>query len=170
MQMIIRNQEEFVLLPKWLRDVVCHHCIDSCSPYRGGPRQNPIYIDVRTRVQGLETDLIVTCRSGSRNVRIGFELKETDIYKAIHQALVRRPLFHYFYIVLNMHVYNILTVLKGCRYTRDALEHGIGFISSEDGCVVIKSYSRGNWMESRAYVYTLLQYIQGREERGEENE
>ena len=151
----ICHREEWVLLPRWLKAVILEHCVDS---YRD-PSNNPIMIEVRKRVQGFETDLIVTCKSGMKTVRIGFELKENDLYKAISQAMTRRGLFHYFYVVMNLRVHVILTVLKGHQYTEEALSHGIGFVSSMDDCIVIKSYSKAHWHESRSYTYTILAYL-----------
>ena len=151
----ICHVEELVLLPKWLELVVGYHCSDSYHD----PNKYPIEIELRKKVQGFETDLIITCKSGRRTVRIGFELKESDLYKAVSQALERRALFHYFYIVLNLHAHSILTLLKGHQHTEEALSNGIGFISSIDNCIVIKSYTRANWRESKSYTYTILSYL-----------
>ena len=154
---IICHKEELQLLSWWLRKILFTHCYDSYE----NPSENNIVIDMRKKVQGYETDMILTCKSGSRTVRIGFELKESDLYKAVSQAVERRALFHYFYIVLNLHAHQILTLLKGHAGTEKALSIGVGFISSTDDCIVIKSYSKPNWRESESYSYTILAYLKG---------
>ena len=148
----ICHVEELVLLPRWLELIVRHHCSDSYHY----PNKYPIEIELRKKVQGFETDLIVTCRSGNRNVKIGFELKKSDWLKAIRQAIERRALFHYFYVVLDLYSFSILGML---RSHREALEYGIGFISARDSCIVIKSYTKANWRESKSYAYTILAYL-----------
>ena len=148
----ICHVEELSLLPRWLELVVGYHCSDSFHE----PSKYPIEIELRRKVQGFEVDMVVTCRSGKRVNRIGFELKKSDWAKAIKQAMERRALFHYFYIVLDMYSFSILGML---RSHREALEYGIGFVSARDNCIVIKSYTKANWRESRSYAYTILPYL-----------
>jgi len=56
-------------------------------------------IEKHFRVGGEEVDAIIYC--GTKRRRIGIELKEADIEKAISQAINRRNFFNYFYIVLH---------------------------------------------------------------------
>lgn len=152
----ICHVEELALLPRWLKQIVSHHCSSSYSE----PNKHPIEIVLRSNVQGFEVDMIVTCKSGSRTVRIGFELKTwSGIDKAASQAVERRALFHYFYIVVDLSVMSILGILKGRSWGEEVLRHGIGFVSASDNCIVIKSYSKANWVYSKSYAYTILSYL-----------
>jgi hypothetical protein len=56
-------------------------------------------IERHFKVGSMEIDAIIYCRK-SRVKRIGLELKEFDINKALEQAIERRKYFNYFYIVL----------------------------------------------------------------------
>ena len=148
----ICNEEELALLPKWFVEIIGMHCEDSLVNIK----TNNIVVELRKRVQGFETDVVVTCRSGSRRVLIGFELKKDNLDEAVKQAVERRALFHYFYVVLHLPVRAILSKL---RYHHEAFENGIGFVSAVDDAVVIRSYSRRHWRESASYTYTLLSYM-----------
>ena len=152
----ICHVEELALLPRWLKQIVSHHCSSSYSE----PNKHPIEIELRRKVQGFEVDMVVTCKSGSRTVKIGFELKTwSGIDKAASQAIERRALFHYFYIVVDLSVMSILGILKGRSWGEEVLRHGIGIVSTSDNCIVIKSYSKANWAYSKSYVYTILSYL-----------
>ena len=152
---VIRNMEETVLLPQWIKQVINLHC-----GFHYNVSSNPITLELRKIVQGYEVDLILTCKKKNRTIRIGFELKTNEEYsqlqKAVKQSIERRALFHYFYIVIDAHTHDILAKL---RHFREALKHGIGFISGKDNCIIIKSYGKAHWRESQSYIYTLLPYL-----------
>ena len=87
------------------------------------------------KVMDMEVDAVAVCRTTwqKRRRMIGFELKDSDIQKAILQAYLRRRFFDYFYIILNLRTSTIVSeILK--------LEtHKIGFISSKDDVIVLPS-------------------------------
>jgi hypothetical protein len=57
-----------------------------------------IKIERHFYVAGMEVDAILYCKK-SRTRRIGIELKDFDIKKAMEQAIERRSYFNYFYII-----------------------------------------------------------------------
>ena len=156
----IVNKEELVLLPRWLFVVAQHHCDYFLGSYVSSG--NRIQIGVRRVVRGFEVDLVLKCRSGSRDVSVGFELKDSDLSRAVEQALVRRGLFDYFYVVVYLHSHSVLAALKGLGNVEKALASGIGFISSLDNSMIIKSYSRGKTDFSKGYN-KIISYLRGDE-------
>jgi len=155
--MLIRNLEELQIFSKWFHDVLEKHC--HCSKYNYKEETRPVEILVRKRIRGYEVDMVVTCYVGVRNVKrtIGFELKEEDIYKAVEQAVMRRPFFTWFYIVMDLSVEAILAYLRN-KPINEALKHGIGFVSGKDNCIVIQSYARQHLSYAEAYT-TLFDYL-----------
>jgi len=100
-----------------------------------------------------ETDVILYCKTEfGRKRKIGIELKENDLTKAMHQAMVRRQFFNYFYIIINMPVkfivdwiindYNLLSALK---------VGGIGIISYYDNMIIKSS-------KFFKYIFNLNEY------------
>jgi hypothetical protein len=57
-----------------------------------------IKIERHFQIAGMEVDAIIYCRK-SKIRRVGIELKDFDIKKAIEQAIERRSYFNYFYII-----------------------------------------------------------------------
>ena len=93
-------------------------------------------------INGYEIDALAICKTREDKFErwIGFELKENSLDKAIHQAILRRRFFNYFYIVINLSVSSIV------RYLLDMAdkikESKIGIISAYDSAVVLKSNFR----------------------------
>jgi len=85
-----------------------------------------------------ETDVILYCKTEfGRKRKIGIELKETDFIKAVHQALVRREFFNYFYIVINSSVKYIVDWIFSDYNLYSAIKvGGIGIISFKDKIII----------------------------------
>ena len=115
-----------LIFAKWFRDLLSlHFDIDK-----------PITINMHVRtLENLEVD--ITISQGQKIVAI--ELKERDYIKAIKQAQARRKLFDYMYVALDLPTCEILSIL---RTRTEAISEGIGFISTYDDCIVLKSYKR----------------------------
>jgi len=135
----VRFREDWFIFSKWFRDVLREHLdIDK-----------PISIDMHVRTLNVgECDVVV--RQGRKT--IGIELKQREYIKVIEQAIKRRDSFTYMYVALDLHVHEVLGILRKYRH---ALDYGIGFISTTDDCIVIRSYSRRT-NESKRYK-TLLE-------------
>ncbi len=159
--MIIRNIEELQIFSRWLRDILEKHC--HCSKYLLKEDFRPVEINFRRKIGGNEVDMIITCSIGdsSRVIKrtIGFELKESDTYKAVDQAIKRRNDFTWFYVVLDISVEKILSLLRNKPIMR-ALEYGIGFVSGKDDVVVISSYMKQNIHYSASYM-NLFDFLGG---------
>ena len=94
---------------------------------------------------------------GARKRRVLVELKETDLAKAIEQAITRRPNFDYVYVAADLCTADLLSWL---RSRPEPLRYGVGFVSVKDQCIVIRSYGRRYWGESCKYG-ELLSYMGG---------
>jgi len=80
----------------------------------------------------LEVDAVVLAKRSHYRI-IGVELKSTDVLKAVQQSVVRRPFFHYFYIVSGEHsAQRYLGYYIDSLYRHGKLhlllEHGVGWI------------------------------------------
>ena len=65
---------------------------------------------------------------------MGFELKDSDFYKAFNQAKERREYFDYFYVVIDLSVRSIVEYLLSLKDM-----DGIGFISAKEEVIVLPS-------------------------------
>jgi len=154
-QFIVRTVEDFnIMLPKWLQEVIRHH-------YGFIYDALPLIIQFHTHIYNrydrkhYEIDLVVKSQSPkSSNKTIGFELKRDDFKKACEQAILRRRMFTFFYIVMDKCIAKIIDVV---RHYRPALEHGIGIVSSEDDTIIVYSKAGHNKMPEN--INTILQYI-----------
>jgi len=65
------------------------------------------------RIEGYEVDALAICDTANEKFEryVGFELKENDIAKSIHQAKLRRHLCNYFYVVINLKVSSIVNYI-----------------------------------------------------------
>ena len=92
-----------------------------------------VYRHVEVGEERLEVDAVILAKRSRYRV-IGVELKATDVLKAVHQAVARRPFFHYFYIVSGEYstVHGVLGHFIDTLYQHGVLrylsEHGIGWI------------------------------------------
>ena len=138
----LKFDEDFMILSKWLIDALSYHIGTPLPPVR-----------IRTHfriVENLEIDLFVNCD----NKRFIFELKKDDLWKVLEQAVARRRLADYVYVVLNLSVSEILSWL---RSSAALLKYGVGVISAKDNCIVIPSY-KIHLKESKRYA-NLLNFI-----------
>ena len=95
-------------------------------------------------VKGCETDVVAFAMTENERAErlIGFELKASDIRKALAQAYERRTYFDYFYIIIDLSVYFMIKeIMKQWKYIR---KFGIGIISVRESkwntfTVVVKS-------------------------------
>jgi len=145
MSMTIRNKEDLLLFSKWFKELLAYHF----------PSRWPFNLNVKVETHivtanKLEVDVLVRDLKDSRKV-IAIELKESDIDKAIQQALKRKEVFNYVYVAINLPTASILAEL---RRHPEALENGIGFISTYDDCIVIRAYSHKK-KESKRYLNLL---------------
>ena len=147
----IRYREDLLLYSHWFLSVLkLHFGEDVFLSFR--KHEKPVKVETHIRTVGnVEVDVLLT--QGKKTVAI--ELKESDYMKAIAQALERRERFDYVYVVLNLSVPSILSILRSYP---QALEQGIGFISAHDNCVVIKAYSKPHIREAKRYI-NLLNYL-----------
>lgn len=109
--------EDALLTFQIIQTMKHHHDLEVQKAYR------------HVRVAGFEVDavLIATTPEGIERW-IGFELKATDLPKAIKQAELRRKYFDYFYIIIGS-----LTVSSVVEYLMDMVKNGkelngIGYI------------------------------------------
>jgi len=92
-----------------------------------------VYRHIEVGEERLEVDAVILAKRSRYRV-IGVELKATDVLKAVHQAVARRPFFHYFYIVSGEYstVHGVLGHFIDMLYQHGVLqylsEHGIGWI------------------------------------------
>jgi len=137
----IRYREDLVIFSKWFRDVLIEHL----DIYK------PIIVDMHVKTLNVgECDVVI--KQGNKT--IGIELKQRDYGKVIEQAIKRRDNFTYMYVALDLHTSTILSILRSYL---QALEKGIGFISTMDDCIVIRSYAKRK-DEAKRYK-TLLEVI-----------
>ena len=82
-------------------------------------------------VGGFETDVVALCSTDQGYDRwVGFELKDSDILKALNQALWRRRFFDYFYVVIDLSVCRIVDILLKKDNLRELImKEGVGIIS-----------------------------------------
>ena len=138
---VIKYREDLFMFSKWFRDVLVEHL----DIYK------PVIVDMHVKTLNVgECDVVV--KQGNKT--IGIELKQRDYGKVIEQAVKRRNSFTYMYVALDLHANTILSILRSYL---QALEKGIGFISTMDDCIVIKSYKRLD--EAKRYK-TLLEVIE----------
>ena len=82
-----------------------------------------------------ETDVIMYCETDMKALprKIGIELKENDLPKAIHQAYKRRKYFNYFYVVINLLSETLFQSLVNDYNLYEAIKvAGVGIISYPD--------------------------------------
>ena len=101
------------------------------------------------RIRGYEVDALAICDTAEGRFEryIGFELKDADLQKAIHQAKLRRKFFNYFYIVVDLPIHSIVEKLL---HIPNFLDYKIGIISSKNNTVVLPS--RFTKMEKWEYI------------------
>jgi hypothetical protein len=65
------------------------------------------------RIAGFEVDAVAEAYTFDKGIKrlIGFELKDSDFYKAFNQAKERREYFDYFYVVIDLSVRTIVEYL-----------------------------------------------------------
>jgi len=147
----VRYREDLLLYSHWFLSVLKLHFGEDGFLLRK-LYENPVRVETHIRTVGnLEVDVLLT--QGRKAVAI--ELKESDYRKAITQALERRDIFDYVYVVLNLPVPSILSILRSYP---QALEQGIGFISAHDNCIVIKAYSKHRRNQAKRYI-NLFNYL-----------
>jgi len=90
------------------------------------------------RVFRYEVDAVAEAYTFEKNIMrlIGFELKDSDFYKAFYQAKERRKYFDYFYVVIDLSARTIVEYLLDLG--RKKLD-GIGFISAKEEVIVLPS-------------------------------
>jgi len=155
MGFILKYQEDLSLVPRWIKVLISRHCSNSIA-WPGYPDRKPVEIATHRYKGGYEIDAVIYCEGKT----IGIELKETDLSKALQQAIERRKLFDYFYIAIDLHVSTIMLMLRSYK---EFLGHGIGIVSTRDNAVIIYSYSKGHLAESKRYT-DLLDYMGGKDE------
>jgi len=136
----IRCLEDLLIFSKWFRSVLEEHFTLS------GEMLKHERLKVRTHeviLSALETDVIVEGQGKS----LAIELKREDLWKAVLQAVRRRPFFDYFYIALDLKTSTILSILRNHPVI---FQHGIGVVSTEDNAVIVRSYIRKS--ESERYL------------------
>ena len=93
----------------------------------------PIELKWHQRIEH-EIDAILIAETPSGFIRtFGFELKVSDIQRAVEQAIERRKFFNYFYIVSSSHPARIWFYLEWALnfdLLENMKEHGIGWIIS----------------------------------------
>jgi len=150
----VRYREDLLLFSNWFKELLRKHFGGQFGFHLEFKPPVKVSTHVRT-VHNMEVDVVVT--NGSKT--IGIELKEVDHDKAIRQAVKRRREFDYFYIVLDLSVSTILSVL---RNHPEALKEGIGFISAQDNCIVIQSY-KIHKREGKRYL-EILRFIENKQQ------
>lgn len=146
--MIVRFREDLLLFSKWFRRLLWSHFSDRWS------LKFPIIVDTHVvSLNRVEVDVLVS--DTARKKIVAIELKKDNYAKAIQQAIKRKELFDYVYVVLDLPTSSILSVLRSYS---EALEHGVGFISAEDEAIVIKAYNRR--VDEAARYKKILAYIQ----------
>jgi hypothetical protein len=101
-------------------------------------------IEKHFKVGGMEVDAIIYSKK-SRTKRIGVELKELDINKALEQAIARRSYFNYFYIILGSDRRLIGYDIRSIHHKLDDFfKNNIGLITVHDGeaFLIYPSYHR----------------------------
>ena len=129
----IVNQEE-KLYTKEIEDLILKH----------HENYEVINRKLRYKIEGkmnLETDVILVVKTINNIKRtIGIELKETDMSKAISQAIERREYFHYFYVILNLKVSTIVNeILLDYNLYSAIKNYGIGLVSASEKTMIIPS-------------------------------
>lgn len=105
------------------------------------------------RMFGLEIDAVAIFETPRHFTRsVGFELKENDLPKAIIQALVRRPYFHYFYIVIPWPPKAITSYILGNPMASEIRRNGVGIIGAhmDHWLIVIPSLFRSSGIKTLA--------------------
>jgi len=129
--MIIRYMEDLLVLDKWVRKLIRLH-FSRCNSWADVRKPVEIRSHLRT-LDGKEVDLMIT--DGETTIIV--ELKSYDIEGVIRQALERRRHADYIYVCLNLPAHVIVRELK--KY-EEAVRSGIGFISADDECIVLRAY------------------------------
>jgi hypothetical protein len=86
-------------------------------------------------VKDKEIDVILYCRTLNKGLirKIGIELKEVDLEKAVVQAVERRDFFNYFYIITNAYFYIgeafRKLVLSSPNLLKEMITKSVGMIS-----------------------------------------
>lgn len=163
--------EDLLLLPLWMRKALSYHYYP-LSSYLPIEIKNHVYV-----LEGFEVDVMVFLSAKRYKPvkfntlfdvevtepkysvikrKIIFELKETDLVKALDQAVDRRRIADYIYVVLDLSTPSIMSWL---RSNLDLLKYGVGVISAKDNTIVIPSY-KTHLHEAEAYK-PLLEIIGG---------
>jgi hypothetical protein len=82
-------------------------------------------------IYDMEVDAILFCKKTRDIRRIGIELKEMDLVKAVSQAILRRNYFNYFYIILRTNAKYIGYRFRGLykfNLLKDFFDRKIGLI------------------------------------------
>jgi len=101
------------------------------------------------RIDGMELDVVATFETkvGAFTRTFGFELKLWDLYRVVEQAVKRRHLFDYYYVVLDLSLKDLLSAvlrhLDVPELIRKIREHGIGIIC-ENRIVLGSRFRRGS--------------------------
>jgi len=109
-----------------------------------------VKVEKHFKVGGMEVDAIIHCRK-SRTKRVGVELKESDINKALEQAIKRRNYFNYFYIILGSDRRLIGYDIRSLRFKLDDFfRNSIGIITihNSEAFLIYPSYHKSVGLEN----------------------
>jgi len=97
-------------------------------------------------INGKECDAVMYGFTTHKRPRsIGFELKEHDVNKVISQAVLRRKLFHYMYIVTPLELTHFIHIAHNSGMLYEMLKMKIGLI-------IVKKDERGVFVPTEAYI------------------
>lgn len=105
----------------------------------------PVSAKRHCMIDGMEVDVVAFLRTPKGITRsVGFELKISDIYKALDQSKKRRKYFNYFYIVLGNPPYFLVDVMN--YNLKPFVKAKVGIFCG--GAVIVRSKFRkvkGEW-------------------------
>ena len=113
-------------------------------------------------IDRLECDVVIFGLTRGYVVRtIGVELKQNDVHKLAEQAIKRRKLFHYMYIVIGEHWNTDMTIrtLHRYGYLSRLLSEGVGIITHEFGSPFIAVRSRFNPQPTYRPSKPIIEYL-----------
>jgi len=154
----VRFREDLLLFRDWLVELITTHCIESVWGVEKVRPRIDTHIALLNR---REIDVVISC--GGK--RICIELKESDLQKAVEQAIgyIESGACDLAYIAIDLSVGGILDY---ARRRPDLFEkmfdHGIGLISARNGVTVFRAFHRKDASRRYTNVINLLSYLEKR--------
>ena len=159
MAMEIVHVEETLMFREWMLRIMLLHCCGDAGATLFGLAKSKPKISLRERtINRREIDVVISCRGK----RICVELKRSDIYRAIDQAVgyLDSGACDYAYVAIDLAIDTILDILRtSYSLAEKVFRNGIGIASTYSNAIVFRAFKR---KDASSKYLTLMEFLSGK--------